>query len=551
MHLRHWTQRLKLLESDDAFEQLVQKLETVYIAKNYAEASQIILEMSSLQLNEANAEFVCTYLIRDFIRDEDAISSFDERLDFHLSSLMFIENNIHQLSNINNLVVTMKSIIFIRCRYSDKDKLLVLFDKVIELAKSDNRLLSIELTALAVKSEFVDKDYKETLLREVISRCPNVTHDKTFAFLKYRSLCELGVTIHSSESISLINDAEQILSLLEEDVSSYYISLKKSELLMYIQDSDTKERWIKDIFSILTNAPESIYLDKYIEIASYLCYIETDYIKRFSDEFDIEKTLIEFARQYSADSTKCHSLLYYSQCCQLICSISDDQDIINEFCQYVFDISSSFPHECNGFLRSLFIVSHIYMLLPENIANTPTKSSVLQRIKENEYTNSIYFDILEFVYDRSIISDNSVFGNDIKYIDEQRKKLNWGYQLYCEGKKQEAEQIFTDLTDCKISNIKDSAQTNLGFMVRRNEATSKFDFIKIMQQKKVLTGFDFMNLLLFYSAKNQFENAEYQNAKHQIELITEEEKNSIVDWWSKIDIVGKEESRLALSFLGY
>ena len=531
LHLRHWTQRLKLLESDDAFEQLVQKLETVYISKDYAQASDIILKMSSLRLNEANAEFVCTYLIRDFIRDEDAISSFEQRLNFHLSSLQFIKNNIHQLSNTKNLVSTMNGIIFTRCRYSDKEKLLILFNSVIELAKSDHRLLLTELTALATKSDFVDKESRKTILRDVISRCPDIMHNKNFAYLKFRALCELGVTIRSSEAIALIKDAEQILSSLKDDILSVSLCLKKSELLSCIKDSDTKNIWIKDIFNVLMNPIESIDANEYIEIASYLCYVESDFIKCYSKEYNVENTLIELVRHYLVDASKCHSLLQYSQCCELICRISENPITIKEFCCKVFEISDSFPHECKSFLRTLFFATRMYMQLTEDVVKDSTKASILQKIKENQHTTCLYLDILDYVFHEKLISDCSMFNADIKYIDEQKEKVNSGYELYCKGQYQKAEQLFTESLNCSISYISDLARTNLGYMVRRNEANSELDFEQIMQQKEILTGFDYMNLLLFYSSRNQFENEGYQKAKNKLKTLSEDEKSRIFEWW--------------------
>lgn len=548
LHLRHWTQRLRLLESDDAFERLVQKLEAVYISKDYEQASDIVLEMSSLQLNEANAEFVCTYLIRDFIRDEDVVSSFEQRLKFHLSSLQFLEGNMHQLSNTKNLVSTMRSMLFTRCRYADKEKMLELFEKVIKLAQSDDRLLLVELTAMATKSDFVDKDYRTALLREVISRCPDVKKNKSFAYLKYKALCELGETIQSSESIDLIKEAEQIIPILTDDTLKVSICAKKAKLLSYVSDPDTKDVWMKDIFDALTNPIETIGADEYIELASYLTFVKTDLIKAYSVEYNIEYALIELVGSFLVDVSKCHSILQYSQCCEVICSLSDDPAIIEEFGQKVFKVSSLFPHVCKSFLSTIFFVARMYMMLPENVANDSQKTRVLQGIKENEHTHCLYFDILDEVVYAKLISDCSILSADIEYVNNLREKVNCGYKLYCEGKHQEAERLFNEALNCDVPSVADSVLTNLGYMARRKEVVSDFVFEELMQRKKNQTGFDFMNLLLYYSSRNEFENEEYQRAKSKLKEISEDEKNSIIEWWSNINLVGEEESKLALSF---
>ena len=552
LHLRHWTQRLRLLEQDDTFEQLVQKLEAVYISKDYGQASDIILEMSTLKLSGANAEFVCTDLIRDFIKDENIISSFEQRHIFHLSSLQFIKNNFHQLSISKNLISIMRSMIFTRCRYADKEKMLELFDKVIELAKSDNRLLLVELTALATKSDFVDKDDKKAILRDVISRCSDDIKNKDFLYLKYKALCELGATIRSSESIELIKEAEQIVPVLSEDllnnILKVSVCIKKAELLSCITDSDIKDKWLKDIFEVLINPSNGINMDEYIELASYLYYVKPDFIKPYCVEYKIENALINLIDNYLVDASMCHSLLQYSQCCKVICSLSNDPQIIEEHCQKIFRVYSTFPYECKNFLNVLFFMARMYIRLPESVANDSQKTIVLQGIKDNQHTSCLYFDLLEYVMDETLIPDCSMFDEDMEYIREQREKLRRGYKLYCEGKHQEAEQIFKEGLRCKISGVEELARTNLAYMVRRKEVVSELDFEELIRSQTHPTGFDFVNLLLYYISKNEVESEKYQEAKNELKTIPEVEKYDVIEWWSNVDLVGEEESKLALSF---
>ncbi len=549
LHLRHWTQRLKILESDDVFEQLVQSLESVYISKDYVRASDIILEMSSLQLSEANAEFVCTSLIRDFIRDEAAISSFEQRFNFHIASLQFVNNNLHQLSNTKSLVSTMRTIIFTRCRYSEKENLLILFDKAIELAKRNSSLLIIELTALAMKSDFVNRDHKKTILMDVISRCPDVSNNKDFARLKFKALCELSSTVSSSEAVHLIKEAEAIPHFSGDNLHNVYISLKKSELLPKVDDSQTKDRWIKDIFDVIKNPSEVIDQEDYIEIVSNLSFVQSDFIERYSEEYDIENTIISLLKHCEINLSKCHTILHYSQCCELICRISNNPTVVEQYCNKIFEVRSSFPHKCNAFLSTLKIAMINYMSLPSDIAIESTIVNILQEIREDEKTNCIYFDLLEYSYDIGLISEHSVFNSDIEYLQEQRNKSKYGYNLYSDGKHKEAENIFVELLDCKISGIVDMALTNLGFMVRRNEASSNLDFEIILQKKTVLTGFDYINIILFYRSKGLFENELYQKAISSLKKLSDNEKTDIISWWSKIDIVGVEESEQVMSLI--
>lgn len=549
LHLQHWTQRLKILESNDVFEKLVQKLEASYIAKDYVQANTIILEMSSISLNEANAEFVCTSLIKEFIRDEGAISSFEQRLNFHLSSLQFIQNNLHQLSNTQSLISTLRAVLFTRCRYSDMEKIVGLFDKTIELAKSDSRLLLIELTALAMKSDLMDQESRKTILKEVISRCPDISNNQNFAYLKYKALCELSSTICSIESVSLIENAEQIIPLLNDNTLNISICLNKSKLLPIIKEPKIRDKWFRDVLNVLSDPLGSIELEKYIEIASNLSFIEHEHINQFSKEYSIEKIITNLLQQLEVDQSNCHLLLHYANCCELICSISSDPQIIVEYSQKIFDVASFFPHECKNFLATLKHTAMMYFLLPETLAEERSKISILQTIKETQNTNAIFYDLLEYVYSQMLICDTSAFLTDIAYIQEQNDNLSNGYDLYCNGNHAEAERIFVEALSCKVTHIANSARTNLAYMVRRNEAKSNLCFEEIMQQKTNLTGFDFMNILLFYKFKDETENEKYQKAKNSLAKLSEDERDSIISWWSNINLVGEYESKIALSFI--
>lgn len=549
LHLRNWTKRLKLLESDDTFEKLLQQLENAYISKNYDKASDVVLEMSKLQLNGTNAEFVCTNMIRDIIKEEDAISSFEERLSFHISSLEFINNNLHQLHNTESLISTMKKILFTRFDYSDREKMISLFDQTIEVAKKDNNLLLIELTGLAIKSEFVNKEEKKKFLKEVISRCPADQTNKSFVFLKFRALCKLATTIHSSESIALIKEAERLLSVLSDDTLNVSICSEKTKLIPYIDDIDTKEAWMNDVFNVLIHPIESIDKKEYIEMISYLLFVDLELLKKYLTKNNIETILIEFVRNYVIDASMCHIVLQYSQCCLLICKISDDSIIIEEFSRKIIEISTYFKHECNDFTKTLSYALTMYMSLPEKIADSDTKIRMLQNIKEAFHTKSVYFDILHYIYSNEVFSDYSIFNDDIEYICQQKEKLDDGYNRYFEGEKEKAQLAFKELLNCKISAIRQIARTNLGFMIRRNEANSEYSFEEIMKQQEHLSGFDYMNILLFYRSRDMIESEQYQNAIIGLSEISEDEKRKIIEFWNKIDIVGVEESQLALSYL--
>ena len=62
---------------------------------------------------------------------------------------------------------------------------------------------------------------------------------------------------------------------------------------------------------------------------------------------------------------------------------------------------------------------------------------------------------------------------------------------------------------------------------------------------------DLMNIILYYTSRGETDNDQYLRAKTKLDNISEEERETIVEWWSKVDIVGEEESKLALSLVHY
>lgn len=57
--------------------------------------------------------------------------------------------------------------------------------EIYTLARTDNRLLEVELRALGILSSISDRVMRMRLLNELIDRCPDDSEDTTFVFLKY------------------------------------------------------------------------------------------------------------------------------------------------------------------------------------------------------------------------------------------------------------------------------------------------------------------------------------------------------------------------------
>ncbi len=58
-----------------------------------------------------------------------------------------------------------------------------------------------------------------------------------------------------------------------------------------------------------------------------------------------------------------------------------------------------------------------------------------------------------------------------------------------------------------------------------------------------------MNILLYCIEHNEQNQKEFIEAKNVFYKLSEEELENVVDWWNKEEIVGEEESKLALAIV--
>ena len=549
LHLRHWTQRLKLIESDNSFEKLVQQLETLYIAKDYEEAIVVLSKMIDLQLSGTNAEFVCTSLIKEFLRDEDVISSFEIRLKFHLTALTFVEKNFSKFGSSENLISILRAILFIAFPQSRKDKALELFEKIIELSKTDSRLLVVELTALGVKSDYVEKEQKFSILQDILVRCPEKTANEDFEYIRFTTLRKIAESYQSDEAIPLIDEAEHLAEVLGSGIYDFHLCLSKSETLPYISKKVIKDQWIVDILECLSSPDDKIDIDKYIELAANLGQLTDDEIVDNDKSPKVEEVIKKLLMKYVVDHSRCFSILHYSQCCELICRVTKDNVTLATFCKKVFDVIPFFPHMCQGYLSLLSRLSDKFFAIPTDIVDEVDKAEVLSRIKENENTNSLYFRLLQYISSQNLIKDLSKFSADIAFVSEQQERVARGYALYCDGDFRNAELLFSEAMNSKVSFIAEGVRTNLAYMVRRNETERSYSFIDLIKKKTVLNGFDLMNVLLYYISKGETDGEKFRKYQEELINISDEERQEIIEWWSNTERVGKEESELALSLI--
>lgn len=549
LHLRHWAQRMKTLETyENEFERLVRNLESSFVIKDYSVARANLIEMNKIKLSDSDVEFVCSSLIRDFARDEDVVSSVEEKILFNMCALEFIEKHLEQLTDTENLIRTIRLLLHVEVKRSDGDKMMPLLDKAYDISKEHERLLEIRLVSLGMKTSFVDKKEKKALLEQIIVLCPESTDDKYLVYLKFITLCNLCSVVEHVEIVSNVLEAENLLCLLDDKEMKVHLLLIKSEYLYEIENDDIRRSWLQEIISNLKNRSAEVSRKTYIEIASNLTYCEENNFEELYDLREIEEVFRDLLNDYNVDSSSCYRMLEFSRCCELLCSISEDVGLIYQYCYKVYKFIEWFPHECRSFSNILYSISKQFLSLPDVKVSDYEKREWLLKVKTNPNTKSTYYACLRVVEEQKLLKDYAVFQSDIDYV-KQQAKLNEAYKIYREGEREKAEQLFAELINSEFEKISNTAKTNLSFMVRRKETKEKYEFWEIVESKDDKTPTDLMNIILYCLANNATSNKQYIDAREKLSRLLNDDLESIRECWEDIQLVGEEESKIALSII--
>lgn len=220
------------------------------MAKDYNSAAKILFSFDEMALSTADIEFIASFII-EFIDNESTIQPFDDRLSFHNASLNFAEHNLLQMSKTRLNVRVLKAILFLRFANSDKDKAASLIKEIYTLARTDNRLLEVELRALGILSSISDRVMRMRLLNELIDRCPDDSEDTTFVFLKYVAYLNLCSISSEADAVNYIEKAEQLLPRLVKPELEMALYIQKAQNLNFVNDETIRRVWVNQILEIL------------------------------------------------------------------------------------------------------------------------------------------------------------------------------------------------------------------------------------------------------------------------------------------------------------
>lgn len=101
--------------------------------------------------------------------------------------------------------------------------------------------------------------------------------------------------------------------------------------------------------------------------------------------------------------------------------------------------------------------------------------------------------MLEKLYATGCISDLSQCNADVASLVYFIDKESTAYSAYCEGDRDKAEKLFTEVSQSDFLHVSEMAKTNILYMIRRKEARTTRSFWEVLDEKKILSAFDYMN----------------------------------------------------------
>lgn len=552
LHLRYWTKRMKVLNSyDNEFEKHFKILEKIFIKKDYIEASRELCILKDVELSENDVEFLCSSLIKDFILAE-SITPLNQRISFHNSVIDFIENHLNNFSDEKSLTDSLIWAMDVDISsFDEAQKLIPIFDRVLEIAAKDKRLLEIELHALSKKAPLSEEEEAIKCWEEIIDKSPKTTKNKRILDIRFTALVQYSLLVEPENSEKIIKESEKILKEINNEFNRLILTRSKAILLFRIHTKRTQKKWAADILNLLSNHNKSIDLFLYIDIADDLLDCNTNELSSVLDINELINTLIQLIDDYRPYADNFQALIDYVRCCYFICNNTDYDSIVGEYCRRIIDLQECFHQQYKIYKYYLYFSLLLYLQLPNSIVPISEKNTQLSKVKNSEFYESVFYDVLEnaWFFEFDYINSIPVLCENISLVENDSTELQEGYDCYCAGDKTKSEEYFIRLMDSKCERVAQTAIGNLMFMSRRGETGYDFSFWELVNKLNHWNATALMNILLYCINHKEQDRIEYTKAKDDFYSASEEEIKDVVEWWEQVELVGEEESKLALAIV--
>ncbi len=548
LHLKHWAQRMQYFGNNESkFEKLVKDMEEASIHSDFDRAGEILLKIAKEELNSNDLKFVCNSLIRDLLKKENSVVDFEKIILFHIALVDFVKSRKDLC--VDNQKEVLRKALFVKANIKDKDKYLVLIDKIIEATESSEELVSNYMAALGVKSSHIkDEEEQKNLLELLLSKAPENSEDRYIKQLKAMALLELSELQNSDSIVSTFNKAESILNELNDDFLNIRKFITKSELLRYDFDNDIKRKWINELVDFVKNKLDNNEKILCMNICSNLSRMPNDAFDNIEEFENILRGVIDNVD--SSTLKACNQVLDYCYICSFVARTTNLNSTKISCCDLVLKLKEKIPCDCSGYNHVLELVLIEYFSLPISVLTDEKKIERLKKVKEILTEDEIYYSIFSIAYHvGDKIQYQKEMCEDIEYIDKHNL-FNKGLEFYHKKNYDEAEKIFESLFDCGIKHLEEASKINLSFMVRRKETQrNKGRFLEIISQINKPSALKNMNIVLYFIGENDKENCLYKSALEELKTMSADLLEEVINCWTDIELVGENENKIAMDIL--
>lgn len=553
LHLRHWAERMRYLgTSDTPFDLLLRKMEHADVANDINSATEILEQMTQIDLQIADLRFTSEILLVGILKKERISETFKSKIDFRLAVLDFIEVNYEMLHSEGMLHSILNSLFIGKKKKDDRALYMCLLDRICTVAERDVSTLDIKLTCIGIKSSLSNnKAEREYLLRQVIEESKKYLHDPGVRHTYCVASYDLAKLLTETESVALIAKADEQMKQAK-GIQLHVISLRtKAKMLHKLSDIKQKELWIKEISLWINQKVERLDPADVIAMASSISHESDDILIGIEGTVDFLQEV--YRRFKNLDFTHCEAACGMIEISSKLSDLSNDAILQNDYYNKIQIFRAKIPAECPKIKDLQGYELFKYCSKPISVIPDQLKIKEIIRFKQDfsDATEQIQ-ELVKCAYEvgnPETYRNCNELGKEVLYSEKWFDLLS-AIDYYKANKHEEAEKLFIKLISCGFADVEMNARNNLSFMMRRGETTAaKGTFWEMLSPVPDSFIFKQMNVALYCISEKKTDDERYDAAMRFLHTMTEQDRVELLRCWADVGFVGKGESELALNII--
>lgn len=552
-HLDYWVNRLKCIEDNMTnADALIKNFQEATERKTITSVSDFIVDLSLEKLNQDNLNYIISYIIYPFIKDDIFNASDKDLYYLYDNILIFIENQnlfLRKIEDIRKIIDIILRKITLKL---DKQNNFHLINKIISICTSYNELLDLEIRALGIKSDLLNKTEKISALKTIVTKGLTKKYDAKVVFITIAALNNL-IGNNPKNKAKYFNDIKDLASLFPNNnsIQKRYFGIKLKLIKQNTFELNTVNSYIEELIKLKNIKYNSLIQEAYLYIISN------------TDEEVNQLFLCQESKKFTVnkDETDIKSILTSISILIIMTKIIIKSNILNakDLCNEILSLSKRIE---NCLEANLFeIDTYLLLVLMSSDINEQANYyqiiiSICLRYENNEIFKYELFSALDQLFKilspeaiSTLLEDNILFK---KYYKE-KEIYNHGVEEYLINNIDNSITLFLesqDLYNERFQNGLNFSSINLAFIKRKhNKDIIGKSVLDLLQENKYNRGNSFrcINLALCYIEGKDVQQ-DWVLAINEINKINHDIKNAL-EWWENTTLVGEDESTLVLLLL--